>query len=93
MTEALCKGSWRLGTACGRCAKCIEEAQQLIPLLIAENFQMREVLTGLHEELMSSGRLVSNPRLTARAIGAVINENLAARKSAGDHTNGGGVNI
>ena len=77
MNEAICKGSWRLGTACGECSKCKAEARQLIPLLMAENFQMREVLTGLHDELVGSGRLVSNPKLTARAIGAVINERLA----------------
>lgn len=77
MTEAICKGSWRIGTACGECSKCRDEARQLIPLLIAENNQMRDVLEGLHDELVGSGKLISNPRLTARAIGAVLNERLS----------------
>lgn len=58
-------------------AKCRDEARRLIPLLIADNYQMREVLEGLHDELVGSGRLVSNPKLIARAIGAVIKERLA----------------
>jgi hypothetical protein len=69
---AKCKGSWRIGTACGDCIACQAEARRLIPLLLADNFQMREVLIGLHDELVGSGKLVSNPKLTARAIGAVI---------------------
>lgn len=78
MSEAICKGSWRLGTACGDCPKCRDEARQLIPLLIADCNQMRDVLEGIHDELIASGRLVSNPRLTARAIGSVLNERLSS---------------
>lgn len=77
MTEAVCKGSWRIGTACGECAKCRDEARQLIPLLMADNHQMRDVLEGIQAELVGSGKLISNPRLTARAIGAVLNSKLS----------------
>jgi hypothetical protein len=41
--QVTCKGSWRLGTACGECSKCRDEARHLIPLLLADNFQMREL--------------------------------------------------
>jgi hypothetical protein len=75
--QVTCKGSWRLGTACGECSKCRDEARHLIPLLLADNFQMRELLDGLHDELVGSGRLVSNPKLVARAIGSVLKEKLA----------------
>ena len=34
--KAYCKGSWLLETACGDCARCLEEAKTLIP-----NLQLR----------------------------------------------------
>ena len=71
-TEVICKGSWWLGSACGRCERCHEEARKCLPPLIKHAKAMREVLTGIHEELTQHGRLVSNPKLTARAIGAAI---------------------
>lgn len=75
MNEAICKGSWWLGSACGKCERCHEEARKIIPPMIKQAKAMRETLDGLHEELTQHGRLVSNPRLTARAIGAVIDKN------------------
>lgn len=34
--EACCKGSWVLGTACGRCLKCRDEAARLLPGVMEE---------------------------------------------------------
>lgn len=33
MIEGICKGSWVLGTACGHCQRCNDEASSLIPEL------------------------------------------------------------
>lgn len=72
MNEAICKGSWAVGSACGQCERCHEEARKLLPRLISQSKDMREILDGIHEELMQHRRLVSNPILTARAIGSVL---------------------
>lgn len=32
--DRLCKGDWRIGTACGECKRCIETAKTLIPELL-----------------------------------------------------------
>jgi hypothetical protein len=39
--NATCKGSWRLGTACGDCSRCLEEAKTAIPELISETNKLR----------------------------------------------------
>lgn len=31
-----CKGSWTLGSACGQCKRCAEEALRLVPELLAK---------------------------------------------------------
>lgn len=35
----VCRGSWVLGSACGCCVRCADEAMTLIPKLIEENKQ------------------------------------------------------
>lgn len=72
--EAICKGSWQFGTACGRCERCIEEARSLIPKLMERERAMHELLEGIQDELKEHRRLVSNPLLTARAIASVIGD-------------------
>jgi hypothetical protein len=72
MNEAICKGSWWLGSACGKCERCHEEARKALPPLIKQAKAMRETLVAIQGELMQYGRLVSNPRLTALSISAVI---------------------
>jgi hypothetical protein len=34
--DATCRGSWMLGTACGHCFRCRDEARELIPRLLIE---------------------------------------------------------
>lgn len=36
MSEAICRGAWMLGTACGHCSRCMDEASRLIPKLREE---------------------------------------------------------
>jgi hypothetical protein len=33
LSAVICRGSWMLGTACGQCERCYEEARELIPQL------------------------------------------------------------
>lgn len=35
MNDAICKGSWALGSACGHCARCADEAREIIPKMLA----------------------------------------------------------
>lgn len=72
--EATCKGSWALGSACGRCSKCHEEARFLIPLLLRTNKAQREVLEAIADELEKHRRFVSNPLLVGKSIRAVLDE-------------------
>jgi hypothetical protein len=34
--DAVCKGSWMLGTACGHCSRCVEMAKPTIDALLAD---------------------------------------------------------
>lgn len=43
--EATCRGSWCLGSACGHCRRCVEEASDLIPRLLAQNKMLLNKLT------------------------------------------------
>lgn len=41
--EHVCKGSWGLGTACGYCGKCGDEAKLLIPKMMARIAELEKV--------------------------------------------------
>ena len=34
LNDVACRGSWMLGTACGRCERCRDEASTIIPKLM-----------------------------------------------------------
>jgi hypothetical protein len=40
-----CRGSWVLGTACGHCDLCRDEARVLIPKLLTERKELQAKLT------------------------------------------------
>ena len=39
-----CKGSWVLGTACGTCKHCRDEAVAIVPALVNDRNKLRRVL-------------------------------------------------
>jgi hypothetical protein len=45
MMTATCRGSWVLGTACGYCQRCQDEARELIPKLLTERKELQAKLT------------------------------------------------
>jgi hypothetical protein len=40
-----CRGSWVLGTACGHCPRCQDEARALIPKLLTQRKELEAKLT------------------------------------------------
>ena len=48
MNDALCRGSWLLGTACGKCPRCIEEAGPIIRSLRDNEEKLTRKLTRIH---------------------------------------------
>ena len=73
-------GASRPLRACTTCRLADSSLNEVVDAnsVAADCNQMRDVLEGIHDELIASGRLVSNPRLTARAIGSVLNERLSS---------------
>ena len=71
---ANCKGSVLMGTGCGECTKCINEFNSYMPQLVSAHHMTTEVLTALHDELVTTGRITTNPKILARAIGGVLKE-------------------
>ncbi len=54
----ICRGSWMLGSACGECDRCIEEAKKLIPSLRKENLAWRDAAIKCvhgHDVVISNG--------------------------------------
>jgi hypothetical protein len=39
-----CKGSWMLGTACGKCPACADEALKMMPSLVADNKKLSPII-------------------------------------------------
>lgn len=52
---AICKGSWVLGTACGRCAKCRDEALGIVGKLMPAYRRLQEQMTMLVAVLPRGG--------------------------------------
>lgn len=48
--HALCKGDWLLGTACGKCARCFDNAGQAVARLREENERLAATNTVLEVE-------------------------------------------
>ena len=63
-----------MGSACGRCERCREDALRIIPRLVEDAKEHRAILASLAEELEQHRRLVSNPLLTAKAIRAALKD-------------------
>jgi hypothetical protein len=56
MDFLMCKGDWTLGTACGRCSKCIESAKPMIDRLLAHVTALENRLQNIAACLPSSSR-------------------------------------
>lgn len=55
-----CKGSWVLGTACGNCEACLEDARRVIPML--------------REEAAQAERLRGNLRVVTDALAMLLQD-------------------
>lgn len=41
MDQAICRGSWMLGSACGHCQRCLDEAGDVIPKLLRDHEELQ----------------------------------------------------
>lgn len=66
---AICKGDWNLGTACGKCDKCINTAAPYIAELKEALRQMRDAAVYVSASRSSEGLREDADRKLSAAIG------------------------